>query len=194
MYYTYGHIRPDTGVIFYVGQGSRRRARSRDGRNPHWRKVVFKNNGKFDIIIFNWFNNLDDALASEIWQIAKLSHEGNLVNKTPGGDCGRPGERSDDEKKQTSISRRGKAIGDANPMRKPEQKGIFVGLKNCMSKYEFREKHYSNNKTKGSNNGMYGKVGDKNPAFGKPSAMRGKKNLGLAWVAECKKWQRYWGA
>lgn len=219
MYYTYAHVRPDTGNIFYVGKGKGGRARSVYDRNDHWHNVVNKNGGKFEIRILNWFKNEKDALESEIWQIAKLKPDGCLVNKTPGGDATpivrmfgvknpmkrpevalkskqslKPIRETKEFRDKVSKSRKGKGRGDANAMRKPEQKGIFSGLKNSMSKYVNREKHYSENKTRGSQNGMFGRSGDKNPMFGKPSAMRGKKNLGIAWAAECKTWQRYWGA
>ncbi len=217
MYYTYAHIRPDTGVIFNVGKGSKRRAYQNNDRNNHWHHIVNKNGGKFEVRILNWFNNEDDALDAEVWQIAELMPLGNLVNMTPGGDSPpkhfgdsnpmrnpeiakqsgitrRGRKRTDDFKQKVSEGRTGKGTGDRNAMRQPEQQGIFGGLNNAMSKYEHREKHYSENKTKGSNNGMYGRTGDKNPAYDKPSAMRGKKNLGIAWVAECKTWQKYWGA
>jgi hypothetical protein len=216
-YYTYAHIRPDTGVIFNVGKGKEKRAYSKYDRNLHWHNVVKKNDGKFEVRILNWFNNEDDAYAAEIWQIAELAPLGHLVNKTPGGDAPpvlrgdknpmrnpdiarkngltqRGRKRSPEFIKKVSLGRKGKGTGDRNGMRQPEQKGIFDGLNNSMSKYEHREKYYSDNKTKGPRNGMYGKTGSKNPAYGKPNAMRGKKNLGIAWVAECKTWQHYWGA
>lgn len=217
MFYTYVHIRPDDEAVFYVGKGSKKRAYSSSDRNPHWHNVVNKNNGNFKVVILNWFNNEEDALNAEIWQISELKKLGNLVNILPGGDSPpvldgdknpmrnpeiakksgltrRGTKRNSEVKAKISQSRKGKATGDSNAMRKPEQNGIFEGLNNSMSKYEHREKHYSENKTRGENNGMFGRTGDKNPMFGKPSAMRGKKNLGIAWAAQCKTWQHYWGA
>lgn len=85
-YYTYAHIRPDTGAIFYIGKGHKKRAYNHRGRNKHWHSVVNLNDGRFEVKILNWFNNENDALESEIWQIAEFIQEGNLVNKTPGGD------------------------------------------------------------------------------------------------------------
>jgi hypothetical protein len=218
-YYTYVHIRPDTGVIFNVGKGKGRRAWSKSDRNKHWHNVVNKNGGKFEVRILNWFNDEAVAYDAEIWQIAALAPLGNLVNKTPGGDkppivrmfkdanpmtrpevslkqklAMVPLRKDPVYRKKCSERRKGKGTGDRNGMRQPEQQGIFAGPNNAMSKYEHREKHYSENKTRGPSNGMYGRTGDKNPAFNKPSAMRGKKNLGIAWVAECKTWQHYWGA
>jgi hypothetical protein len=216
-YYTYAHTRPDTGAIFYVGKGSHKRAYSLEDRNLHWKAIVKKNKGLFGVKILNWFNNEEDAYAAEIWQIAAWSTSCSLVNKTPGGDAPpillgdknpmrRPEVkakhrilqkgciRSEGFGERVSKGRKGKGTGDNNAMRKPERKNIFSGLKNSMAKYDHREKHYSENKTKGIKNGMFGREGEKNPAYGKPSAMRGKKNLGSAWVAECKTHQHYWGA
>ena len=217
MYYTYAHIRPDTGVIFYIGKGSKQRVYSHYDRNTYWKNIVRKNGGVFEVKILNWFNNEADALASEIWQISALREFDNLVNLTEGGEnppklCGennpmrRPEVvakhrmvqkgcvRSDGFGSRVSKGRKGKGAGDRNGMRKPEQARIFSGLNNSMSKYEHRERHYSDNKTKSSKNGMYGRTGELNPAYGKPSAMRGKKNLGIAWAAANKTWQPYWGA
>jgi hypothetical protein len=85
MFYTYAHIRPDTGVIFYVGKGKKRRAYSKSARNDDWHDVVNKNCGKFEIKILNWFNSEEDAYNAEIWQISQLSALGNLVNRASGG-------------------------------------------------------------------------------------------------------------
>jgi stalled ribosome alternative rescue factor ArfA len=218
-FYTYAHVRPDTGAIFYVGKGSNKRAYDTKDRNSHWHNVVTKNNDTFKVVILNWFNNEKDAFDAEVWQIAKLQPLDCLVNITNGGDqppinrmfgLQNPMSRAEvaakakesakalreDPKYRQYISaaRKGKGTGDNNAMRKPAQEGIFSGLNNSMAKYEHREKHYSNNKTRGVRNGMYGKTGDLNPAFGKPSAMRGKKNLGIAWAAANKTWQFSWGA
>jgi len=88
MYYTYGHIRPDTGVLFYVGKGCKRRAYSLENRNNRWHNIVNKNDGNFTVVIFNWFSDEADAYYSERWQIAQLKHSGHLVNQTPGGEGG----------------------------------------------------------------------------------------------------------
>lgn len=218
-FYTYAHIRPDTGTIFYIGKGRKRRAYHSHKRSLHWLNIVAKNKGVFKVKILNWFNTEEEAYASEIWQIAQLMPLGSLVNKTPGGDVPPINRMFGDTNPMTrpeiaqkakktaerirkdpvyrariSEARKGKALGDANAMRKPELKGIFSGNKNAMAKYEHREKHYSNNKTRGKQNGMYGRFGVQNPAFGRPSAMRGRKNLGIAWAAQNKTWQPYWGA
>lgn len=109
MYYTYAHIRPDTGVIFYVGKGSKKRAHSKDNRHKHWHHVVNKNKGKFEVRILNWFNNEDDAMSSEVWQIAKLRPLGLLVNKTDGGEgCSGyiPSEETKNKLRKSHLCRR----------------------------------------------------------------------------------------
>ncbi len=40
-FYVYAHIRLDSGVIFYVGKGTGRRAKIK-GRNTHWKNIVNK--------------------------------------------------------------------------------------------------------------------------------------------------------
>lgn len=86
MYYVYGHIRPDTGVIFYVGKGCKKRAYSCYNRSNHWKNIVNKNNGNFEVKIFNWFIDEETAFYSEIWIISQLFSFGHLTNKTSGGE------------------------------------------------------------------------------------------------------------
>ena len=130
MYYTYGHIRPDTGVVFNVGKGSKRRAYSKSKRNDHWHNVVNKNDGKFDVIIFNWFNNEDDALHAEIWQIAELKHLGHLVNKTDGGDGLKNPSKETRDKISAGQKEYHKNNPDKNPMKIPEIAAKFKGENN----------------------------------------------------------------
>lgn len=219
-YYVYIHIRPDTGDIFYVGKGKNKRAWAKTDRNNHWINMVnkLKENGfNYDINIIKYFDNEVDAFNFEIETIKNIKKSNNLVNYTDGGDAppkhfgdanpmrnkdiaaksglSRQGLKKTEEcKKKISESRKGKGCGSINSMKRQEIKNLFIGINNPMSKYVHREKHYSNNKTRGLNNGMSGKTGDKNPMYGKPSAMRGKKNLGIAWAAANKTWQNYWGA
>lgn len=193
-------------------------------RNVHYNRIINKlrSNGLEPEIKIQASNlTKDEALQLEIYQISYWRDliGKRLTNITDGGDNPpinrmfgnkNPMTRKEISKKQTltmsviradenyrkrcAEARKGKGTGDRNAMRKDENKFIFCGLNNSMSKYEFREKHYSQNKTKGKNNGMYGKNGDQNPMYGKVSAMRGKKNLGIAWAAKNKTWQPYWGA
>jgi len=107
MYYTYAHIRPDTGVIFNVGKGSKRRAFSNKNRNKDWHCIVNDNKGKFEVRILNWFNAEQDALNAEVWQIAQLAHLGHLINKTSGGQGISGYNHSDDLKQRYSKEKKG---------------------------------------------------------------------------------------
>lgn len=131
LFYTYGHVRPDTGVIFYVGKGKKKRAWSCDHRNEHWHRIVKKNNLKFEVIIFNWFNDEKTAFDSEIWQIAELKPLGNLSNETDGGEgfCG--GRHTEETKKKTSARFKGKALSEDHcaKLRKPKSEACRMSMK-----------------------------------------------------------------
>ena len=46
-YYVYEHLKADTKEIFYVGKGSRRRAKDLDNRSKYWWNIVNKHG--FDV-------------------------------------------------------------------------------------------------------------------------------------------------
>lgn len=153
LFYTYVHIRPDTGDIFYVGKGSGDRAHSHKNRNKIWRNVVNKNKGEFKVQILNWFNDPLTALVSEVWQIAKLKSLGHLVNLTPGGDNPPVFYGESHFKKKMSPERNreialkswatrkanGNDIaGDKNPMKRPE-----VAAKTSKTHKLLGENHHS---------------------------------------------------
>lgn len=156
MYYTYEHIRPDTGAIFYVGKGCKNRAYNKINRNSHWKRIVNKNNGNFEVRIINWFNNEDDAFHAEIYHINQLKEKYSLANKTTGGEgisgCIRYDMRGDNSwmRKPEHIER---MSGDSNPMRQP---GVAekAASKNRGQKRspEFCKKY------QGENNPMFGRV------------------------------------
>jgi hypothetical protein len=84
-YYVYRHIRPDTGLVFYVGKGQGKRHLKYQGRNKHWRNIVNKCGRISEIIETYEDENL--ALAAEIEIIAEYRQLGlNLVNYTIGGE------------------------------------------------------------------------------------------------------------
>lgn len=83
-FYTYIHIRNDTGEVFYVGKGTGRRAFAL-GRNPHWNSIVAKHGHTVHIVAF--FANEVDAFEHEKELIAELREAGfNLANMTDGGE------------------------------------------------------------------------------------------------------------
>lgn len=86
-YYTYLHLKADTGEIFYVGKGkvSRKRAKSHLNRTKYWHNVVAKHG--LTVIIAAYWEHETDALAHECLLISSLRELGApLVNLTDGGD------------------------------------------------------------------------------------------------------------
>lgn len=103
MFYTYAHVREDTGVIFYIGKGSGRRFNSKQGRSQWWNNVYAKTPISYHILAY-WETEAD-AFAHERLLIACLS---NLVNLTEGGE-GCSGVPCSDKRK-AEISKQFKGI------------------------------------------------------------------------------------
>lgn len=85
-FYVYLHIRNDTGEVFYVGKGRKKRATRTDGRNDYWKRIVQKSGG-FSVKYV--FSNLteSEAFDLEIKTIQELKNQGvNLCNLTDGGE------------------------------------------------------------------------------------------------------------
>jgi hypothetical protein len=86
MFYVYKHIRPDTGMVFYVGKGSFYRLNSRKDRNKHWHNIVNKV-GSFKSKVI--FEHQDEELVflvekEKIDQLRKLGV--SICNVTNGGE------------------------------------------------------------------------------------------------------------
>jgi len=107
MFYVYEHIRLDTGIVFYVGKGSGKRAYTRSGRNIYWKRIVNKVGG-FSVRIVA--NNIDEELSflveeERIDQLKRLNY--SLCNMSNGGE-GPSGYRfSDAQKLKVSIRQKG---------------------------------------------------------------------------------------
>lgn len=107
MFYVYEHIRPDTGMVFYVGKGSGKRAYTRSGRNIYWKRIVNKV-GSFSVRIVA--DNLDEELSflvesERIDQLKRLNY--SLCNMSDGGE-GPSGYRfSDFQKLKISLRQKG---------------------------------------------------------------------------------------
>jgi hypothetical protein len=88
MAYVYGHYKPGTDELFYIGKGSGKRAYSRAGRNNLWHKTI-KKYGGFVVKILR--DELTDVEAEqiEIQLIQKygkrINESGCLVNIADGG-------------------------------------------------------------------------------------------------------------
>lgn len=117
-FYIYEHIRPDTGMVFYVGKGCGKRLNcgkhGGSNRNKHWKAVVAKAGG-FEAI--KLVENLDEELAFLIEEerIDQLKRLGiKLTNQTLGGGGGIKGHRHTEETKQ-KISKHHKEFYKNNP-------------------------------------------------------------------------------
>jgi hypothetical protein len=106
MYYVYEHIRPDTGMVFYVGKGTGDRIRERRGRNVYWQRVVEKA-GNFKSVKIAKTENEELAFLAEQERIDQLKRLGyKLTNLNEGGSGGvRP---SKEVRKKMSEARSGK--------------------------------------------------------------------------------------
>jgi hypothetical protein len=116
MFYLYQHIRPDTGAVFYVGKGSKKRLRSRSHRNNHWKAIVAKAGGFNAEIVFKDDDEELIFLAEEerIDQLRKMGCA--LSNQTDGGKGGIKGYRHSEETRQKiSENRKGKYSGSNHP-------------------------------------------------------------------------------
>lgn len=85
-FYVYEHIRNDTGVVFYVGKGTGKRAKLQHGRSEYWLRIVSKSNG-FTVRMIAKDIDEQQAHSIEIKRIAELRALGvALCNLTDGGE------------------------------------------------------------------------------------------------------------
>jgi len=85
----YQHRRKDTGKIFYIGIGNKRRAYRTDSRNKYWTNIT--NKTEYDIEIIYELDTWEQACVIEIMLIEKYGRKGIekygiLSNRTKGGD------------------------------------------------------------------------------------------------------------
>jgi len=107
MFCVYEHIRPDTNAIFYVGNGSHRRANSKHRRNNHWNSVVAKAGG-FSVRLVA--DDVDEELSFlvEEERIDQLKRIGlKLTNKTNGGEGPSGMRHTDETKRKIADAQRG---------------------------------------------------------------------------------------
>lgn len=105
-FFTYLHRRNDTGAVFYIGKGSRRRAHEARGRSSYWTRVATKHGYSVEIVA-SWHTE-QEAFDHEVFLIACFRDMGApLVNLTDGGD-GMSGHRHSPE---TKARMRAKALG-----------------------------------------------------------------------------------
>lgn len=84
----YQHRRLDTNEIFYIGIGSMKRAKAKDGRNKLWKRIVNKTDYNIEIlhkdITWNQACELEIELISKYGRINNKT--GILCNMTDGGE------------------------------------------------------------------------------------------------------------
>jgi hypothetical protein len=105
-FYIYEHIRPDTGAVFYVGKGCKKRAFHFYGRSEYWHRVVNKY-GKPNVNIVA--QNLTEELAflAEQEYIDVLKRRGiKLINLSNGG-SGTSGHKHTDKTKEVLRQKSG---------------------------------------------------------------------------------------
>jgi hypothetical protein len=108
MFYLYEHTRPDTGIVFYVGKGSIRRAYSKHRRNAHWKSIVAKAGG---FSVKEVFNSPDEELVflAEEERIDQLKRLGfKLANKTNGGEGPSGYQHTEEAKRKITEAQTGK--------------------------------------------------------------------------------------
>jgi len=180
LYYVYEHWRPDMNVPFYVGKGNKNRIKLVKRRtNKHHCNIcslLEKNGMGVEIKIVCETETEHEAFVIESLLIESLSESGvNLVNITKGGDGLSGFNHSEETKRKMSVAAAGKT--------KSEQHIKSMRISKLYSQYPDSFKEKCRNRMTGPNN----------PLWGKPSNMRGKKNLGVAWYASCVRNQHYWG-
>lgn len=113
MYVVYQHRRKDTGQIFYIGQGTLKRAYEsvNNRRNNNWKQIV-QEAGGFDVDILVSGLTKDESLKIESDYISKygtIKHgTGILVNERLNGTRGMPSGYVHSEEKRQEISEKTK--------------------------------------------------------------------------------------
>lgn len=155
----YRHIRKDKNQPFYIGIGEEvSRAYEKKHRTQVWKNIA-KRGYEVEILFedITW----EEACQKEGEFIALYGRRdlgrGPLVNLTDGGE-GTLGYRHSDETKEKC---RAATSGENHP-------------------FYNKERPDHSQKMQGEGNPSYGRVGELNPAFGKPGYWKGKNNLSRA--------------
>lgn len=144
MFYVYEHIRPDTGMVFYVGKGKKNRYRCKTHRNKHWQRIVAKAGGFKAIKLVE---NLDEELSLLVEQerIDQLKRLGvKLCNITEGGEGCTGLKHTDEAKRKIGV--------------RHSQESYDRGAQVRKQYYPFSEQHIKNMSK--------ARKGNKNPMFG----------------------------
>ena len=125
MAYVYSHTRLDTNEVFYIGIGSvenYKRAHVTGNRTKHWKRLVNKAGYKVDILSDNltW----EEACLEEKRLIKHYGRkdlkEGNLINKTDGGDGTSGALFTEERRKKISDAGKGRKVSDETRRKQSE--------------------------------------------------------------------------
>lgn len=108
IHYVYCHFRNDTDEVFYVGKGQKKRAYSKQRRNPYWNNIVNKAKGfRVEIVAHNLTEQ--EALNYERVLISALRQQypDTLCNLTDGGDgVYNPSEETREKQRTAKLGRK----------------------------------------------------------------------------------------
>jgi hypothetical protein len=176
-FYVYEHIRPDTGAVFYVGNGRGGRAKNFNARGKWWKNVKNKAGG---VEVRYLVKNVDEELAlfAEFEYIDVLRRRNvPIINICNGGE-GSPGwVPSEETKQKISSANKGKAglkgalhgmYGKTHSLESiakmsKARKGVFAGVNHPM----YGKHHTDEAKAKVSAAKKGTQVGVDNPFYGK---------------------------
>lgn len=118
MFCTYGHY-TDSGRLFYVGKGLKRRVRDKSNRNKHWKNIVAKHGLKAEV--FSVWESEEDAFSHEKLLISCFRQMGvKLCNQTDGGDGFSGGFVSEETRRKSSLRFKGRVApnkGKPSPLK-----------------------------------------------------------------------------
>ena len=110
-FYVYEHLKADTGEVFYVGKGCRKRAKDKDNRSKYWSNIINKHGFKVRYVV----KNVDEEFAFfvEEERIDQLKRLGvKLCNLTNGGEGSSGLIMPQSAKDMISRANKGKTIPD----------------------------------------------------------------------------------
>ena len=123
-FYVYVHMKKTDDSVFYVGKGSGKRYKNKQGRNEYWNRIVAKYNFVSEIVQDNL--TFEEANKAEIDLIKTLRNQGcQLCNLTDGGEGCLGVKKTQKEKDLISQKNTGKK-------RTEETKAKMLGNKNAL--------------------------------------------------------------
>ena len=136
-YFLYRHIRPDKNEPFYIGIGTKekgapyRRAENSTKRNIVWKRIVSKNQGKYEVEILFESNDYTFLKEKEKEFIKMYGRKdlntGSLANLTDGGEGNLGWRPSEETLIKFSLLRKGKSLSEEHKRKLSESlKGRIV--------------------------------------------------------------------